>query len=93
MEQVIERLSTQPDCDEILITYQTDNDAARKLYASLGFVEQKVDENKITARLDLKWNGSRSRQSLIACGPTASPARCGFGFVSEDKMTARLEWK
>ena len=56
LERVIERLSAQSDCNEILIACQTGNDAARQLYASLGFVEQKVDENKIAARLEL--NGS-----------------------------------
>lgn len=52
MEQVIERLSAQPDCDEILIAYQTDNDAARRLYASLGFIEETVNDGKVTACLD-----------------------------------------
>jgi ribosomal protein S18 acetylase RimI-like enzyme len=54
MEQVIERLRARPDCNEILIAYQVDNEAARRLYESLGFVDQKVDEKKVAARLDLK---------------------------------------
>jgi diamine N-acetyltransferase len=41
MVQVIERLSIQPDCNEILIAYQANNDAARQLYASLGFVRDR----------------------------------------------------
>jgi len=53
MEQVIDRLSAQPDCDQILIAYQTDNNAARRLYASLGFIEETVDDGKVTACLDL----------------------------------------
>jgi diamine N-acetyltransferase len=53
MKQVIERLRSRPDCNEILIAYQTDNDAARQLYASLGFIEEIVSDGKVTARLDL----------------------------------------
>jgi diamine N-acetyltransferase len=53
MTQAIERLSAQQDCDEILIAYQTDNDAARRLYASLGFLEETVSNGKVTARLNL----------------------------------------
>jgi diamine N-acetyltransferase len=53
MEQVIEQLSAQPGCDEILIAYQTANDAARRLYASLGFVEEDASDGKVIARLDL----------------------------------------
>lgn len=53
MEQVIERLSAQLDCDQILIAYRTDNDVARRLYASLGFIEETVIDNKVTGRLDL----------------------------------------
>jgi diamine N-acetyltransferase len=53
MEQVIGRLRAQPGCGEILIAYQTDNDAARRLYANLGFVEETVSDGKVTACLDL----------------------------------------
>lgn len=45
IEQVIARLAAQPG-----------NDAARQLYASLGFVEQKVDEDRVTACLELRTN-------------------------------------
>ena len=54
MEQVIERLSAQPDCNEILIDYQTANDAARRLYASFGFIEETLIDSKVTARLALE---------------------------------------
>jgi diamine N-acetyltransferase len=53
IEQVIERLSTQPNCNEILIAYQTTNDTARRLYASLGFTEKSTSDGKVIARLDL----------------------------------------
>jgi diamine N-acetyltransferase len=53
MEQIVERLAARPDCDEILICYRPTNDVARRLYASLGFVEREVEEDKITAHLYL----------------------------------------
>ena len=53
MEQVIERLRGRPDCREILIAYKVENYAARRLYDSLGFVKETVDDGKATARLDL----------------------------------------
>ena len=53
MEQVIERLRGKPDCAEILIAYKVENHAARRLYESLGFVKETVDDGKATARLDL----------------------------------------
>jgi diamine N-acetyltransferase len=56
IEQVIARLAAQPGCDEILISYKPGNDAARQLYASLSFVEQKVDEDRVTACLELRTN-------------------------------------
>jgi diamine N-acetyltransferase len=56
IEQVITRLAAQPGCDEILISYKPTNDAARHLYASLGFVEQKANEDKVTACLELRTN-------------------------------------
>lgn len=53
MEQVIGQLRAQPGCSEILIAYQTNNDAARQLYASLGFTEETVSDGKVTACLNL----------------------------------------
>lgn len=46
-------MRARPDCNEILIAYQVENDAARRLYASLGFTEVTVSDGKVTARLDL----------------------------------------
>jgi len=54
MEAVIERLAGRPDCDEILIAYKLTNEAARELYADLGFVEQGVSDGLVRARLDLE---------------------------------------
>ena len=52
MKEIIGQISKEPDGNEILICYQNDNQVARKLYASLGFAEQKVDvEGKVTALL------------------------------------------
>ena len=51
MRRVIERLAAQPGCDEILISYQPNNNAARQLYADLGFVEQEISDEKVTACL------------------------------------------
>ena len=56
MEQVIGRLRALPNCSEILIAYTVDNVAARRLYESLGFVDQTVDDGKVTARLELDKN-------------------------------------
>jgi len=53
MEQVIERLSAQPDCDEVLIAYQVDNEVARQLYSSSKFLEETVSDGKAAARFDL----------------------------------------
>jgi diamine N-acetyltransferase len=58
MEHVIRRLSAQPGCDEILIVYQVENEAASRLYTSLGFVQQQADDGKCTARLELDENRS-----------------------------------
>jgi diamine N-acetyltransferase len=53
MEQVVQQLAGRPDCDEILICYNTTNHAARELYADLGFLEQEISDGKVLARLDL----------------------------------------
>jgi diamine N-acetyltransferase len=54
LELVIERLASQPGCREIFISYHDDNHAARRLYASLGFVEQGVEDGVVRALLELK---------------------------------------
>jgi diamine N-acetyltransferase len=38
MQQIISALRAAPGCDRILISYEPENDHARRLYASLGFV-------------------------------------------------------
>jgi diamine N-acetyltransferase len=53
IEQVIARLAAQPGCGEIRISYKPTNDVARRLYASLGFVEQEANGDKVTACLGL----------------------------------------
>ncbi len=39
LEAVIARLSADPDCREVALSYDPDNEVARRLYASLGLVE------------------------------------------------------
>ena len=52
MKEIIEQISKETDGNEILICYQDNNEAARRLYAKLGFVEQEIDvEGKVTALL------------------------------------------
>ncbi len=47
---IIARIAQEPDGHEILISYQNDNEIARRLYAKLGFIEQEIDpEGKVTA--------------------------------------------
>jgi len=54
MRDIIEQTANESDGDEILICYQDSNQAARRLYAKLGFVEQEVDSSgKVTALLKL----------------------------------------
>jgi diamine N-acetyltransferase len=54
MQQIIEHISKEPDGSEILICYQDANQAARRLYAKLGFIEQEMDaDGKVTALLRL----------------------------------------
>lgn len=54
MESVMAEIASQPDADTILICYQDANQAARQLYASLGFHEESTDEaGKVTALLKL----------------------------------------
>jgi diamine N-acetyltransferase len=52
MKAIMARISQEPNGNEILISYQNDNEIARMLYAKLGFVEQEIDpEGKVTALL------------------------------------------
>lgn len=52
MRQIIDEIAQEPDGNEILICYHDPNQAARKLYAHLGFVEQEMDAaGKVTALL------------------------------------------
>jgi diamine N-acetyltransferase len=54
MNAIIAQISREPDGDEILISYQDDNQVARQLYAKLGFVEEQTNANgQVTAMLKL----------------------------------------
>lgn len=52
--RLIERLRALPDCDSVSISYREDNEAARQLYASIGFHETgQVIDGEVVARLPL----------------------------------------
>lgn len=54
LQAVIEQVKSQDDARVLLIAYGNRNQAARRLYASLGFAERDVDEaGKVTAALML----------------------------------------
>ncbi len=56
MKEIIKAISKEPDCSNILICYQNDNQIARKLYAALGFIEQEISsDGKITASLEMSF--------------------------------------
>ena len=52
--EVIQRLRTIGDCQEILLDYAHDNVAAARLYGSLGFQPIRESEGEIIARLLLR---------------------------------------
>lgn len=50
LRRIITDIAQLPNGDQILICYQDSNQVARRLYAKLGFVEQKIDpKGKVTA--------------------------------------------
>jgi diamine N-acetyltransferase len=52
MDLVIQRLRDDPDCREILISYDPENIAARELYRRLGFESTgQIDEGELVLRL------------------------------------------
>jgi len=54
MQQVIERLRATPGCEAIYISFEPENDAARNLYTSLGFVDTgEIEEGELVFRLPL----------------------------------------
>ncbi len=54
MRAAIELLRQQPNCDEIMISYDPRNEAARRLYASVGFQETgDMIQDEVLARLGL----------------------------------------
>lgn len=54
MGLIIDALRSKPDCDQIYISFEPENETARKLYASLGFVDdQRVIDEEVVYRLDL----------------------------------------
>jgi diamine N-acetyltransferase len=54
MHAAIALLKTMPNCTSIYISFVPENETARKLYASLGFVDTgKIDDGEVVYRLDL----------------------------------------
>ena len=54
IKEIIRQISQEIDGNDILISYQNDNQVARRLYAKLGFIEKEIDiEDKVTAALKL----------------------------------------
>ncbi len=52
VREIIAQVSKEPDGNEILISYQHNNQVARMLYTKLGFVEQEIDTaGKVTSSL------------------------------------------
>lgn len=53
MQLVVELLSKEPRCERIRLSYEPENEGARKFYKSLGFVEtgHVLDEGEIVAEL------------------------------------------
>ncbi len=57
IEALIERLSADPACREVALSYAPENAVARKLYAGLGFVETgewEDEEQEIVARRSVR---------------------------------------
>ena len=55
MKEIIKTISKESDCNDILICYQDSNQVARRLYASLGFIEKEISsDGKVTALLAMK---------------------------------------
>ena len=55
LEALIERFATNPDCREVALSYDPENDVARRLYASLGFVETgELEDDELVARRGIR---------------------------------------
>ena len=54
LRQIIDHIKANAGCDVIYLSFVTQNDVARKLYASEGFVDTgRVEEGEIIYRLDV----------------------------------------
>lgn len=59
MRLLLDEFRADPACQEVGICYMPDNDVARKLYASFGFVETgEMDEDEVVARLYFNEKGA-----------------------------------
>ncbi len=55
MEQVIDRLRDAPECEKLYISFDPRNDAARKLYESLGFEDTgRLEDDEVVYRLRMR---------------------------------------
>ena len=51
IQLLLDRFAAEPDCPNVALSYVPDNQAARALYASLGFVETgEMEDDEIVAR-------------------------------------------
>ena len=66
MRAIVAEVSIEPDGDELLICYQSNNNVARRLYASLGFIEQTDDDGVVTALLKTTLANVRRTRDQIA---------------------------
>jgi diamine N-acetyltransferase len=61
LAEAIQRMTARPDCHEIAISYEFDNEVARALYLSLGFRETgETIEDETVARLAVVRDGAKS---------------------------------
>jgi diamine N-acetyltransferase len=63
--RLVEQLAARPGCRGVALSYDADNAAARRLYASLGFREtgERTDDGELVARLPVPPRGSSPRRS------------------------------
>jgi diamine N-acetyltransferase len=55
MQQTIDILKQQPDCDAVYISFVPENETARTLYASMGFEDTgTIEEGEVVFKLPLK---------------------------------------
>jgi diamine N-acetyltransferase len=55
LEAMIARLAADPECHEVALSYDPENEVARRLYAGLGFVETgEMEDDELVARRSIR---------------------------------------